>query len=117
MPGFIRPAYRLMRALHGVVIPSYSEGLPMTLLEACILEKPVVATRVGSIPEVLAGYPCAALVQPGDAYGLAQAIETLVINGKGGCPPLSDAFVALYSSATMTERYSSVYKEVMGRNK
>jgi len=110
LPGFVNPASRLMKALNGVVISSYSEGLPMTLLEACVLEKPIVSTRVGSISEVLTDYPCAALVRPGDVEGLVRAIESLILSGEDRCLPLPEAFIERYSSATMAENYTSVYK-------
>lgn len=69
----------LIRTLHRcdiVVIPSRSEGLPLFLLEAMAAGKPVVATRVGAIPDVLDSD--AILTPPGDAEALASAVERLV---------------------------------------
>ena len=61
-------------ALDLVVIPSLSEGLPNVLLEAFLHGKPVVATAVGGIPDVMHGELSRWLVPPGDAAALADAI-------------------------------------------
>ncbi len=60
-------------------LPSHREGTPLVLLEAMAAERPVVATPVGGIPEVL-GEPGAAglLVPPGDARGWARTISRLL---------------------------------------
>ena len=42
-----------LRKLDAIVLPSISEGLPMSLLEAMRLSKPILATKVGGIPEML----------------------------------------------------------------
>ncbi len=60
-----------------VVLPSLHEGYPMSLLEACSFSKPVIATRVGSIPEVFSNRKCAILVPPRDAAALERAILRL----------------------------------------
>jgi glycosyltransferase involved in cell wall biosynthesis len=60
------------------VLPSLHEGYPLSLLEACARSKPVIATSVGSIPEVFGNRPCALLVPPRDAAELATAIRTLL---------------------------------------
>lgn len=61
----------------GVVLPSLHEGYPLSLLEACSFGKPVIATTVGSIPEVFAGRDCAFLIPPGDTDALHEAMRVL----------------------------------------
>jgi len=64
-----------------LVLPSRSEGLPNTLLEAMRADVPVVATSVGAVPEVVGTSAAARLVAPGSAAVLAEAIESAVRRG------------------------------------
>lgn len=57
--------------------PSVSESLPVALLEAMAMEMPVVATRVGGIPEAVVDGETGFLADFGDVEGLAQAIKKL----------------------------------------
>jgi glycosyltransferase involved in cell wall biosynthesis len=59
------------------VLPSVWEGQPLILQEALRAGVPIVATRVGGIPE-LAGKDAAILVPPGDAPRLAVAVRTVL---------------------------------------
>lgn len=61
-----------------VVLPSLHEGYPLSLLEACARSKPIIATTVGSIPEVFKDRPCALIVPPQDATALTQAMLKLL---------------------------------------
>lgn len=76
--GEIPDTLDLMRASDLVVLPSLSEGLPITLVEALALGRPVVATRVGGIPEVAEDQVTARLVPPGDTPALADAMCALL---------------------------------------
>jgi glycosyltransferase involved in cell wall biosynthesis len=61
-----------------VVLASRSEGLPFTLLEAMALGKPVVATRVGGVPEVVEEGRSGRLVPPEDPAALATAVASVL---------------------------------------
>ena len=64
-----------------VVLPSRSEGLPNTLLEAMQADVPVVATAVGGVPEAVGASGAAHLVAPGSALALAEALERALTQG------------------------------------
>jgi glycosyltransferase involved in cell wall biosynthesis len=60
------------------VLPSISEGLPVALLEAMAWGRPIVATPVGGVPDVVADGVEAKIVPPGDPEALADAIRALM---------------------------------------
>lgn len=60
------------------VLPSYSEGSPLALLEAMSAALPIVASDVGGIPEVLSNGESALLVPAGSADELAAALERVL---------------------------------------
>ena len=59
-----------------VLMTSISEGLPMSILEAMGQGRPVVATGVGGVPDVVKG--CGVTTPPGEVHGLALGITTLL---------------------------------------
>jgi glycosyltransferase involved in cell wall biosynthesis len=60
-----------------IALPSQSEGMPVSLLEGMAARRPVVATRVGGVPDVVADGSTGILVPPGDIAELAHAIARL----------------------------------------
>lgn len=64
------------------VMPSLSEGMPIALLEAMVQGLPIVATRVGAVPEILTDGLDAVLVEPGDASGLSAAVAALAADSE-----------------------------------
>jgi glycosyltransferase involved in cell wall biosynthesis len=78
--GWVEPAERdrLLAAANAFVLPSHTEGLPMSLLEAMAWGVPPICTPVGSIPEYVIDGANGILVSPGDVSQLAAAIEKLV---------------------------------------
>lgn len=61
-------------------LPSWKEGLPMSILEAMSAALPVVSTPVGGIPEAVKEGVTGLLVQPGDVHGLANALCQLLLD-------------------------------------
>jgi glycosyltransferase involved in cell wall biosynthesis len=78
--GWIGPAGKraLFEAAAVFALPSYSEGLPISLLEAMAAGVPVVATSVGGIPEVVVDGLTGCLVAPGDRASLTRALRRLL---------------------------------------
>jgi glycosyltransferase involved in cell wall biosynthesis len=66
-----------MAAADLVTLPSYMEGCPNVVLEALASGRPVVASSVGGIPEILSE-ECGRLVPPGDSGTLAQALQSVL---------------------------------------
>ena len=60
------------------VLPSLEEGLPVAILEAMYMAKPVVATRVTSVPEAIIGGDTGILGPPRNSDALAKAIISVL---------------------------------------
>jgi len=75
--GFRRDAAALLRCVDLYVHPSLHESFGISILEAMAAARPVIATRTGGIPEVVADGETGVLVPPGDAPALSAAILDL----------------------------------------
>ena len=88
-----------------VVVPSLSEGFGFTAAEACAMEKPVVASNVGSLPEVVSGRYV--LVEPRNPEAIAEGVER-VYKGE-----VENSDKKVFSWDECIDKYLSVYQEVM----
>jgi len=70
--------FDLMNAMDVFVLPSRWEGMPRVLLEAMALAKPVVATRVGGVPELVLDTGTGFLAPPGSPGAIADAVAALL---------------------------------------
>ena len=107
---------RLLAACDVVTLASTCEGLPLSILEAMATGKPVVATRVGCVPQVVQDGLTGLLVPPGDAAALAQSLESLVRDegtrrrlGMQACQLMQSG----YSFDRTLEQYEAVYETAM----
>lgn len=96
------------------VNPSDVEGLPLVVLEALALARPVVATAVGGVPSVVVDGETGRLVPPADPVALARAIaETLAdpgTMGEAGARLVDERFGA----GGMVAAYEKLYLEAAG---
>lgn len=97
------------------ILPSFAEGLPMSILEAMSAGLPVITTPVGGIPEAVTGGVEGLLVPAGDAEALADAICRLL-----GDTPLREAmgararakFDTCFEAGVVLPRLEAVYREL-----
>jgi glycosyltransferase involved in cell wall biosynthesis len=111
MPG-------VYNALDVVVLPSLSEGLPMTVIEAAACARPVLATDVGAIGRVVREGATGYLVPANDptalADGLARIIADLEEAERRG-RAARDLVVREFSSTAMAAAYIAFYRRALGR--
>jgi glycosyltransferase involved in cell wall biosynthesis len=95
-------------------LPSRLESFGLVLLEAGLAGLPVVACRVGGVPEVVADGESGILVEPDDLPGLATALRALI-----DAPGLRESFGArgrlralAFSPDEMARRYEALYREL-----
>jgi N-acetyl-alpha-D-glucosaminyl L-malate synthase BshA len=99
-------------------LPSETESFGLSALEAMACEVPVVATRVGGLPEVVADGECGYLVECGNTEELAQRLWELCANaelrvrmGKAA----RERALALFPRDKVVSQYESVYRELTER--
>jgi len=94
---------KLLRNTDVFVLPSYNEGLPISILEAMSYGCAIISTPVGGIPEVVKDN--GVLVNPGDAKGIADAI--LLLSDPDTCRRMGrlsqEAVKAFYPDAVMSD--------------
>lgn len=112
--GFRRNIYDYIAHAEILLMPSLHEGLPYTLLEAMALGRPIVASGVGGLAEVIEDGVTGLLIPPGDATHLAKAIVQL--NDPVLRRQLGDNARRLqetqYSLEAMTDRYLVAYRKL-----
>jgi glycosyltransferase involved in cell wall biosynthesis len=114
--GYRPDAADVVNACDALVLPSvHSEDMPLIILDAMALGKPVVSTRLAGIPEEVEHGVTGLLAEPGDPEGLADALELLAGDaslrnrlGQAG----RARFLARFEKSLMCAGYRALYGEL-----
>jgi glycosyltransferase involved in cell wall biosynthesis len=108
---------RLLHVARVLALPSHPavETLPLSVLEAMAAGVPVVATRVGSLPEVIDSGRTGLLIDPGDPRALASAIESLVddpVRSREMAAAAREVVVSRFSVDRMVDGYAALFQSL-----
>jgi glycosyltransferase involved in cell wall biosynthesis len=105
-----------MQSLDLFVLPSFAEGTPNSVIEAMAAGLPVVATRVGGLPDLVTDQT-GILVDPGDAKALARALAQLA-NDRALRERMGHAarrrYELLFSSQAVMPSLIRTYRQIAG---
>lgn len=97
------------------ILPSYNEGLPMTILETMSVGIPNIATSIAAIPEVVNDNN-GAIISPGDISGLKEEIICFCCNRKMRIDKSKNAYNTIENSFTVDKNINSIltlYKKMI----
>ena len=116
----IRPdAARVLPAFDAVVLSSRTEGTPIVLFEAMAACVPIVASRVGGIPDVVSDAE-AILVPPEDPVAVARALDAIRTDGTAASARAALARVRLrrhFAAGPWIDRMNDVYLAALARRR
>lgn len=98
------------------ILPSFTEGLPVVVLEALSCETPVIVTPVGGIPDIVKNYKNGLLIPPNNPQKLAEKIQYLLDNrnvrvklGREGRKQV----IKNFSLDTVSNKLCTLYKQIL----
>jgi glycosyltransferase involved in cell wall biosynthesis len=113
--GYVGGVGRLLSAFDALLVTSWTEGTPISLLEAMAAGVPVVSTAVGGIPDVV-GPDEARLAPAGDVASLAKALDDTLEDPAAARARASAAKRRLethFAVAPWVERHREIYREAL----
>lgn len=118
--GMRRDITDILSSIDIFVLSSIKEGFPNSLLEAMAMGKPIVATAIGGIPEIIQHGANGLLVQSADIEGLAAAIKTIIDNplmaqriGRAA----RDFIEKNYSIDATVRKWETLYRQILEQKK
>lgn len=106
----------LLNTVTMVLIPSRFDAFPLVGLEAALMARPVIAARVGGLPELVVDQETGLLVEPEDAASLAEAISFLLVRptltSEMGCRARRRVLVN-FRWADHIQAYDALYRKLM----
>ena len=108
---------KLLNLADVYILPSYNEGLPISVLEAMSYSIPVISTPVGGIPEIVGDNENGLLVQPGDKTVLGDAIVRMIEDCSFRETAGEKSFVKVqpYFRENVAGKLECMYRSLLGR--
>lgn len=110
------PAREAFRMARTVVVPSRAEAMPYIILETIAAQKPLIATRVGGIPEIFGRF-ANRLIEPGHIGKLTLSMEralTAPDKMEAEAQALRSCLAETFSTELMSDRITTLYQEMKG---
>jgi glycosyltransferase involved in cell wall biosynthesis len=117
--GWVSDLSALYSAMDAVVRTSRNEGTPVALVEAGAAAKPVVATHVGGVPEVVRHGETGIIVPPGNPTAVASAIIRLLSDSRAAAAMGKRArgAVSRFSMPRLASDTANLYTELLARKR
>ena len=118
MTGFVENPWSHMARARAFLLPSLWEGFGLVTLEAMALSKPIIASRVGALPEIVADGESGWLVPPADPPALTAALNALLADPTQAKTMGAHGRVRLEKEFTvqrMARQHAAVYTEAASR--
>lgn len=115
--GWVEQAHRLMPACDVITMPSRWEGFGLVALEAMGASRPLVASRVSALPEIVVDGETGWLVPPEDAPALAEAIIALLADAERAAAMGQAGYrrlLAEFPVERMVQATHDLYRELAG---
>lgn len=117
LPGETDDVLPHLHRSHLFVLPSHQEGMPGSVLEAMAVRLPVIATRVGGLPEIVEDGITGHLVPPRDPAALARVILEM-LEDSPRCQAMGEAgrrrVERHFSRETFIKAHEKLYRELVG---
>jgi len=115
LPGRVSQAATFLKGFDLFALSSTKEGLPFAVLEAALAGVPIVATKVGALPEMITDGEEGLLVPPGDVEALAQAFRRVFGDQelRAKLHRGAESLAARHSGAVMIRSTLAVYAEIL----
>ncbi len=110
------PARKAFKLARNVIVPSRAEAMPYIILETVAAQRPLVATRVGGVPEIFGRY-ADRLIEPGHIGKLTVAMENALADPekmRQDAKELRSCLAETFSVDLMSDRITTLYQELKG---
>lgn len=116
--GFTKDVTPHLAQADVLIMPSFREGQPLTLIEACIMGLPVIASNVGGIPELVHDNQNGFLFKAGDIDELASKIELFKhekLNLNKAAEKIKSSYLDRFDAFTWSKNTQTVYQTVLSQ--